>query len=109
MMVAETMTFVGIDVDNFMCVAVVHGRVEPFSFVPDVTGIAQLMAYSRSLPGDVRVAVEASGGTEAGLWEALDVAGFHVWQIYAAMVHAHGRSLGCLAKTDAGDAAIIAS
>ncbi|MGL6208773.1 MAG: IS110 family transposase [Paracoccaceae bacterium] len=109
MMVAEEMTFVGIDVGKFACVAAVHGAGGTFTFVPDAAGTDRFMAWLRGLCGGLRVALEASGGVEARLWAALDAAGFHVRQVSAAKVHAHGRSLGRMAKTDAGDAVIIAS
>ena len=109
MMIAEERTFVGIDVGKFSCVAVVHGVAGSITFAPDTDGTSRFVAWLRGLSGVPRVALEASGGYEAGLWEALEAAGFHVRQVSAAKVHAHGRSLGRMAKTDAGDAAIIAS
>ena len=108
-MIAEERTFVGIDVGKFSCVAVVHGVAGSITFAPDTDGTSRFVAWLRGLSGVPRVALEASGGYEAGLWEALEAAGFHVRQVSAAKVHAQGRSLGRMAKTDAGDAAIIAS
>lgn len=105
----EAVTFVGIDVGKYTCVAACQGHAGVFSFVPDAAGIAGFLGHLRDLPGAVQVGLEASGGYEAALWEALAAAGFEVRQLSPARVHAYARSLGRMAKTDAGDAATIAA
>lgn len=108
MMLAQAISFVGIDVGKFTCVAAVHGRAGVTSFAPDAAGLAQFLSLLRGLPGEIRVGLEASGGYEADLWEALEAAGFHVRQLAPTKVHAYGRSVGRIAKTDGSDAATIA-
>ena len=109
MILSEETVFVGIDVGKFTCVAVVHGRKDATSFTPDAAGIAGFLSLLRGLPGVVRVGLEATGGYEAPLWEALEAAGFHVRQLAPARVHAFARSQGRLTKTDRYDAVTIAA
>ncbi|MGL5008806.1 MAG: IS110 family transposase [Paracoccaceae bacterium] len=105
----EAVCFVGVDVGKHTCVAAVQGRPGVFSFTPDAAGIAGFLSQLRDLPGAVRVGLEASGGYEAALWEALEAAGVAVRQRAPAKVHAYAKSVGRRAKTDACDAATIAA
>ena len=109
MMVSRELVFVGIDVGKFTCVAAVHGRAGVLSFVPDAPGIAQLHGFLATLQGELRVGLEATGGCEAALWEALEAAGVHVRQLAPARVHAFARPVGRLTKTDRYDAVTIAA
>lgn len=109
MIVSGDLVFVGIDVGKFTCVAAVHGRAGVLSFVPDAAGIAQLHSLLATLHGEVRVGLEATGGYEAPLWEALETAGVHVRQLAPSRVHAFARSVGRLTKTDRYDAVTIAA
>ena len=109
MIVSAELVFVGIDVGKFTCVAAVHGRKDVASFAPDAPGIARFLSLLRGLQGEVRVGLEATGGYEAALWEALEQAGFHVRQLSPSRVHAFARSLGRLSKTDRYDAVTIAA
>lgn len=104
----EGITFVGIDVGKFACVAVVHGRAGVTRFAPDEAGCARFLEHLRDLPGAVRVGMEATGGCEWALWELLEAAGFHVRQLAPAKVSAYARSVGRRAKTDDCDAVTIA-
>lgn len=88
MIVSEETVFVGIDVGKFTCVAAVHGRKDVTSFTPDAAGIARFLSLLATLQGEVRVGLEATGGYEAPLWEALEAAGFHVRQLSPSRVHA---------------------
>jgi transposase len=108
MMVSQTVAFVGIDVGKFECVAAVHGRVGRLVFAPTAVGIAGFLGQLRDLGCPVRIGLEATGGYEAPLWEALAEAGCAVRQLPPARVHAFARSRGRLAKTDGCDAATIA-
>ena len=106
---SEAVSFVGVDIGKFSCVAACHGQPEVFSFKPDAAGIAGFLKHLGKLPGAVRVGLEASGGYEAGLWERLEAAGVDVRQLAPSRVHAYARSVGRRAKTDACDAATIAA
>lgn len=105
----EAVSFVGVDVGKYTCVAACHGRTGVFGFAPDGAGIGDFLGYLCDLPGTVRVGLEASGGYEAALWEALEAAGVPVRQLAPASVHAYAKSVGRRAKTDACDAATIAA
>ena len=105
----EAITFVGIDVGKHTCVAACQGRAGVFGFTPDDAGITRFLSHLRDLPGAVRVGLEASGGDEAALWEALEAAGFHVRQLAPAKICADAKSVGRRAKTDACDAVTIAA
>jgi transposase len=104
----EAVRFVGIDVGKFTCVAACHGQNGVFEFVPDAAGIGRFVAHVRGLPGEVRLGLEATGGYEAVLWEALVAAGLDARQLAPGKVHAYARSVGRRAKTDACDAVTIA-
>jgi transposase len=58
--------------------------------------------------GGVRIVVEASGGYEAPLIDALQAAGLHVDLVNAAHVRHYARALGRRAKTDRLDAEVLA-
>ena len=105
----EAITFVGIDVGKHTCVAACQGRAGVFGFTPDDAGITRFLGHLADLPGAVRVGLEASGGDEAALWEALEAAGFHVRQLAPAKICADAKSVGRRAKTDACDAVTIAA
>ncbi|WP_189413675.1 IS110 family transposase, partial [Neogemmobacter tilapiae] len=109
MILSQPRPLVGIDVGKFTCFAAVHGSSKPFAFVPDATGIAAFLSFLRALPGPPRIGFEATGGYEAGLWEALDRAGFETRQLAPARVRAYRRMRGRQAKTDAEDAVMIAA
>ena len=109
MMVSQSLVFVGIDVGKFVCVAAVHGRTGVMKFTPDAAGIASFLGLLSELEGEVRVGLEATGGYEAALWEAVEAAGFHVRQLSPSRVHAYARSVGRLTKTDRYDAVTIAA
>ena len=106
---AEEVRFVGVDVGKFSSVAAVHGQSGLRTFAMDAEGQSALLGFLRGLEGEVRVGLEASGGYEAELWEALEAAGFHVRQLAPTRVHAYARSVGRKAKTDACDAVTIAA
>ena len=109
MMVSQAVVFVGIDVGKFVCVAAVHGRAGVVKFAPDAAGIGRFLGLLTELEGEARVGLEATGGYEAALWEAVEGAGFQVRQLAPARVHAYARSVGRLTKTDRYDAVTIAA
>ena len=105
----EAVRFVGVDVGKHTCVAACQGHAGVFSFTPDDAGITRFLSHLRDLSGAVRVGLEASGGYEAALWEALEAAGVHVRQLAPAKVRDYAKSVGRRAKTDACDAVTIAA
>ena len=109
MMVSQSVTFVGVDVGKSVCLASVHGRKGVVKFAPDAAGITTFPSLLSALDGEVRVGLEATGGYEAVLWEAVEGAGFHVRQLSPSRVHAYARSVGRLTKTDRYDAVTIAA
>lgn len=54
------------------------------------------------------IVLEASGGYERGLWQALDAAGFPVAPVNPRQVRSFARATGRLAKTDQLDAVLLA-
>lgn len=108
MTLSQVTRFVGIDVGKFEFVLAVLGAPAPLTFANTPEGIAELTACLRSGPQPVQVALEATGGHEWALWEALDAAGLAVRQVNPAQVRAFARSLGAKAKTDGIDARILA-
>ena len=100
---------IGVDVGKFECIAALHASPERYHFCPDPEGIAGFVDFLRGLERPVRIGLEATGGYEARLWEALDADGFRVRQLCPARVHAFARGLGRLAKSDGYDAQTIAA
>jgi transposase len=101
--------FVGIDVGKYDLVLAVHGAQEHLTFANTGDGIAALTSHLLSHPLAVQIALEATGGYEWPLWEALDAAGLFVRQVPPAHVRAFARSCGARAKTDRIDAQILAA
>lgn len=101
--------FVGIDVGKFELVAVCHGQTHPRSFASTPEGIADLINWLATLQGPPSVGLEATGGYEAAVWEALEEAGYPACQLPSARIHAFARMRGTLAKTDGIDATTIAA
>lgn len=109
MEIAYQTRFVGIDVGKFELVACCRGEGRPSSFANTPEGIGKLIAWLAGLAGPKRIGLEATGGYETAVWEALHTAGHHVRQLPGARIHAFARMRGTLAKTDGIDAATIAA
>ena len=109
MMVSQSLVIVGVDVGKSVCMAAVDGRAGVMKFTPDAAGIASFLGLLAELEGEVRVGLEATGGYEAALWEAVEGSGFHLRQLAPSRVHAYARSVGRLTKTDRYDAVTIAA
>ena len=109
MSLSRKMTFVGVDVGKFECVAAVHGQPDARTFANTPEGRREVLSFLAGLPSEIRIGLEATGGYEAPLWEALHAAGHHVRQLASAQVHAFAKMRGTLAKTDRIDAACIAA
>lgn len=101
--------FVGIDVGKFDLVLAFHGAHDTLTFANTGDGIADLVAQLQRSPTPVHIAIEATGGYEWPLWEALEAAGLDVRQVNPAQVRAFARSAGARAKTDRLDAACLAA
>jgi len=71
-------------------------------------GIASLIARLQSHGGDLHVVVEASGGYERAVVNALHKHAITVSLVFAGRVRQFARSSGILAKTDAIDARLLA-
>ena len=104
---ANILTTVGIDVSkDRLDVALLPGR-EQFSVANDASGWKQLLKRLRRL--DVRaVGLEASGGYERGLVEALLAARLSVRLVNSWKLRQFARGIGVLAKNDRLDACVIA-
>lgn len=76
-------------------------------FANDADGIARLLAWL-STQGELRVAVEASGGYECDVLAACVAHGVWISRINAARARDFARGLGLLAKTDRLDARMLA-
>jgi transposase len=100
---------VGIDVaSTHLDVAVAPAGTAPAVRVPnDAAGIAAVLTQVRQLAPH-RIVVEASGGYEAALVQALAAADLPVVRLNPRFVRAFAHATGQLAKTDALDAAVLA-
>jgi transposase len=106
---ALPLVFVGIDVAKaHLDVWSTHARTHE-RFANDAAGWAALLAHLGALaPAALTVAVEASGGYERGLRQALLGAGIRTVTLNPHRVRLYARSLGRNAKNDRIDACTIA-
>jgi transposase len=98
----------GIDVAKAFLDLAVSGREEVLRFPNDPDGIARLVAELARL-GVSRVGMEASGGYEREVYDALLCAGFEAVLLQPIEVKAFGVATRRRAKTDALDARLIAA
>ena len=98
---------VGVDVSKRFWDVAVEGRSKGRRFDAHGAGLAELMAWLRELQPRL-VCVEATGGYESLLVEALHSIGVPVAVVNPRQVRDFARATGQLAKTDAIDAAMIA-
>lgn len=108
MNLSQTPRFVGIDVGKFDLVLAFHGAQDHMTFANTPEGIAALTKCLCCSPDPVHIVLEATGGYEWAVWEALDAAGLAVRQVPPAQVRAFARSCGTRAKTDSIDAQVLA-
>ncbi|MET4104662.1 transposase [Roseovarius sp. MBR-78] len=108
MTITQNISFVGIDVGKHDLVLARHDAPNVQSYSNTAPGIAALTAELGGGKAPVQVALEATGGYEWPLWEALHAAGIPVRQVPPAQVRAFARSRGQRAKTDRTDAQTIA-
>ena len=101
------MYFVGLDASKLRFDGYVHPGGERFSCCSKTEDMEALVRHVAAL-GSVKVGLEASGGYERKLADCLNAAGVEVYILPPARVRGFARAIGCLAKTDAIDAAMIA-
>lgn len=109
MSIPTSTAFVGLDVSKDDLVSAVDGQKETKLFPNNARGRADLIAYLDGLGRHLCVALEATGGYEWPVWEALEGQGIPVRQVSPAEVRAFATSLGQKSKTDPIDAQIIAA
>ena len=97
----------GIDVSKQWLDVVVWGRPESVRVGRDERGFGELVAWLRQHAVE-RVGLEASGGYEIAVIDALEAEGFAVVRLNAARVRLLAGFRGRLAKTDRVDAGVIA-
>ena len=100
-------TFVGIDVAKDRMDIAVYSSEQYWTFANTDSGVAKAVARLRDLVPKL-VVLEASGGIESPLAVALAVAGIPVAVVNPRQVRDFARATGCLAKTDAIDARVLA-
>lgn len=100
--------FAGIDVGKTWLDIAVWGINNVTRYKNDGLGIEAMMGYIDTLSPEL-IAVEASGGFEREMVEALLLKGHKVAVVNPTRVRALAKAMGVLAKTDAIDAQIIAT
>lgn len=103
----HTERYVGIDVSKQVLEVAVHRTGERWSVRNDGEGIAELVRRLEVL-GPALVVLEASGGLERLVVEALGAAGLPVVVVNPRWVRDFARATGRLAKTDVLDARVLA-
>lgn len=96
----------GIDVGKNELFVHCTKRGETRLFANDAHGWQALATWLAHRPS---VALEATGGYEAGIWEYLHEAGFTIRQVNPLRVRRFAEAHGVIAKTDRGDARAIAA
>jgi transposase len=100
-------TFVGIDVAKESMDIAVYSSEQYWTSANTDRGVAEAVTRLRDLVPKL-VVLEASGGIESPLVAALAVAGIPVAVVNPRQVRDFARATGCLAKTDAMDARVLA-
>ena len=106
--VKSSTAIAGIDVGKFKLDAAIDGRNDHQQTSNDATGIAELIDWLGER-GVSRVGLEATGGYERQLRLAMESAGLEVVVHQPIEVKLYGRLSRQHAKTDAGDARLIAA
>jgi transposase len=102
-----TSRYVGIDVSKDRLDVAVLAESKEQQVANTSQGIAQLVAWMRELEAEL-IVVEATGGYQRSLVEALFHAGLPVAVVNPARVRQFARACGLLAKTDKLDAQVLA-
>ena len=103
----EEKLYIGIDIslDNLDMASYPTGQ--NWQYKNNKSGIAKTVAKLKSVKPEL-IVMEATGGLETLLRDALDDAGLTVAVVNPKRIRDHGRSMGILAKTDKLDARVIA-
>jgi transposase len=104
---------IGIDVSKAFLDAVVHGQKRSARFENETNGLVALLAWLKvelgaTYKSTARILIEATGGYEQALLDALVDAQIWVCQINPRQVRDFAKSTGQLAKTDNVDALMLA-
>jgi transposase len=102
-----TSKYVGIDVSKSRLDVAVLGKEDIWQVDNTPSGIAQLVTWMQELQPEL-IAVEATGGYQRAVVEALFWAGLAVAVVNPARVRQFARACGLLAKTDKLDAQVLA-
>jgi transposase len=105
--VEEEKSYVGIDVSAEQLDLAVNPTGQTGQYPNSKNGIAKLVTKMKTIQPQL-IIMEATGGWELALKQALDEAGLAAAVINPKRVRDHGRAMGFLAKTDKIDAKIIA-
>ena len=109
MSIPVSTAFVGIDASKDDLVLAIDGQSKIIAFPNNTCGRTDFIAYLTDLRRQLRVALEATGGYEWPVWQALEGQGIPVRQVSPAEVRAFAASLGQKSKTDPIDARAIAA
>ena len=101
------MVDIGMDVSKAWLDVAVHGQVQVRRFANTANGIGKLVAWVSTL-AQARVVLEATGGYERAVLQALFDAGVWVCRINPRQARDFAKATGRLAKTDAIDALALA-
>lgn len=104
---AQMVTYAGIDVSKSQLDVCLFPRRDKLQVTYDAAGLRELITWLRR-HGVARVGLEASGGFEVEVMDALSDAGLEVIRFNARSVRLFGKSIGQLAKNDKADARTIA-
>jgi transposase len=102
-----TSSYVGIDVSKARLDVAVLGEKQPWQVDNTLDGIAQLVKQMADLQPEL-IVVEATGGYQRAVVDALVHAGLCVAVVNPARVRQFARACGLLAKTDKLDAQVLA-
>jgi transposase len=98
---------IGVDVSKAWLDVAVHGERDSQRFANTAAGLRRLVRWLSRYP-EVRVVLEATGGYEHSLLEALVQAQLWCSRVNPRQARDFAKALGCLAKTDRLDAHVLA-
>lgn len=106
-MAEEERLSIGIDVSQDYLDMAAYPSGQIWRYKNNRSGIAKIVAKLEVLNPKI-VVMEATGGLECNLRQALDEAGLAIAVVNPKRIRDHGRSMGMLAKTDKLDARVMA-
>ncbi len=99
---------IGIDVSKAWLDVAICGQARVERYAQSLQGIEQLIACLSADRGGSRIVLEATGGYEVAVLDALCAAGYWVARINPRQGRDFAKALGVLAKTDRIDAGVLA-